>query len=262
MECRTVPEFFRIGRTRIFVMSQKDAADKVKRLIYEDKKGYICISNMRTLVIANKDDTYHEVMENSLFNTPDGTPLVWCGKAWGIRSVERVCGPYLFDNLIEDRDPSLKHFFLGDTAETETKLKEKCEKEYGTQIVGMYSPPFLPLDEYDIEGIAKMINESGANIVWTSLRAPKQDYLNAMLVPFLNDGVLLIGVGAAFRYKLGELKAPAGILQKIGLAGLLFRREDSKIWAELKWYFKHSYCFAKYFTSILIKRIKGQSCDA
>ena len=257
MNDMAVPAFFRIGRTRIFVLRQKEAADRVKQLIFEGKKGYICISNMRTVVIANNDDVYHNVMENSLFNAPDGTPLVWCGKAWGIEQVERVCGPYLFDDLIEDKDRSLKHFLLGDTVETETKLKEKCEKEYGTQIVGMYSPPFLPLEEYDIEGIAKMINESDANIVWTSLRAPKQDYLNAMLAPFLKDGIILIGVGAAFRYKLGELKTPDGLLQKVGLAGFLFRREDSKFWDEFKWYVKHSCRLAKYITSILIKRMIG-----
>lgn len=43
-----------------------------------------------------------------------------------------------------------------------------------------------------------MINGSGANLVWTALRAPKQDYFNSMLVPYLNDGIICVGVGAAF----------------------------------------------------------------
>ena len=162
----------------------------------------------RTVVMANKDDAYHEIMEKSLFNAPDGTPLVWCGKAWGINQIGRACGPYLFDDIIENNEPLFKHFFLGDTEETELKLKEKCEKEYGAKIVGMYSPPFLPLEKYDLKEIADLINRSGANIVWTSIRAPKQDFLNAKLIPYLNDGIVLIGVGAAFRYKLGELKSP------------------------------------------------------
>lgn len=251
-------EFFRIGRTRILVTNQKDAANRVKQLVHDGKKGYICISTMRTVVIANDDNKYHEVMENSLFNTPDGTPLVWCAKAWGIKQAERACGPHLFDDLLEDKDSSLKHFFLGDTPETEEKLKAKCEKEYGTQIVGMYSPPFAPLEEYDIKGIAKKINESGANIVWTSLRAPKQDFLNAMLAPYLNDGIVLIGVGAAFRYKLGELKSPDGVLQKLGLAGFLFFREGTNPWIEFKWYLKHAWHLLKYLTTITAKRIFGK----
>lgn len=255
-------EFFRIGRTRIFVTNQEDAANRVKQLVYEGKKGYICISTMRTVVIANQDDAYYEVMENSLFNTPDGTPLVWCGKVWGVKQIGRACGPHLFDDLLEAKEPLLKHFLLGDTPETEAKLKEKCEKEYGTQIVGMYSPPFVSLEEYDIEDMAKMINESGANIVWTSLRAPKQDFLNAKLAPYLNEGIVLIGVGAAFRYKLGELKSPDGVLQKVGLAGLLFRRKGAKPWMEIKWYVKHTYYLIKYLITIIFRRITGHSCYA
>lgn len=252
-------DFFAIGRTRILITNQKDLTQRVKLLIKEGKKGYICISTMRTVVIANKDNSYHKVMANSLFNTPDGTPLVWCGKAWGIKTAKRACGPHLFDDLLEDKDPGLRHFLLGDTRETEEKLKIKCEREYGTQIVGLYSPPFAPLEEYDVKGIAKMINDSGANIVWTSLRAPKQDFLNAMLTPYLNEGIILIGVGAAFRYKLGELKSPDGFLQKVGLAGLLFKRNDSKILNELQWYIKHSYYLVIYLIQILLKRIRGVS---
>lgn len=250
--------YFRVGKAPIFVTSQEDAANRVKDLIRIGKKGYICISTMRTVVVANKDPKYLEVMENSLFNTPDGTPLVWCGRAWGIKQAQRACGPHLFDDLLEDKDPTLKHFLLGDTEETEMKLKEKCENEYGTQIVGMYSPPFAPLEEYDILGIAKMINESGANIVWTSLRAPKQDYLNAMLAPYVNEGVVLIGVGAAFRYKIGELKSPDGFLQKIGLAGLLFIRKGARPINYIKGYIGYSFNLLKYITVILYKRLIGK----
>ena len=196
-------------------------------------------------------------MENSLFNTPDGTPLVWCGHAWGIKQAQRACGPHLFDMLLEDKDPMLKHFLLGDTEETEMKLKEKCEKEYGTQIAGMYSPPFAPIEDYDIEGIAKMINESGANIVWTSLRAPKQDYLNALLAKYVNNGIVLIGVGAAFRYKIGELRSPDGILQKLGLAGLMFTRKGTTRMDQFKWYVEHSIHLFKFLSGILLKRLKG-----
>lgn len=251
-------DYYRVGKAPILVTNQEDAASRVKDLIRKGQKGYICISTMRTVVVANKEPKYLEVMENSLFNTPDGTPLVWCGHAWGIKQAQRACGPHLFDDLLEDKDSNLKHFLLGDTEETEIKLKEKCEKEFGTKIVGMYSPPFAPLEEYDIPSIAKMINDSGANIVWTSLRAPKQDYLNALLTPYVNDGVVLIGIGAAFRYKIGELKSPDGFLQKIGLAGLLFTRTGSKPINEFKWYMKHSWYLLKYLLGIAFKRLIGK----
>ena len=95
-----------------------------------------------------------------------------------------------------------------------------------------------------------MIHDSGANIVWTALRAPKQDFLNAMLVPHLNDGIVCLGVGAAFRSVIGQLRQPDGFLQKIGLAGLMFKRPESSWWSEIKWYAKHICYLTQYFVTI------------
>lgn len=251
-------DFFRIGRVRISVTNEEHAINTIKEAIYNKKKGYVCISTLRTVPIANEDDSYQEVMENSLMNTPDGTPLVWCAHWWGLKQVQRACGPHIFPRMLKDKDSELKHFFLGDTDETLDSLTKKATEEFGTNVVGSYSPPFAPLEEYDVEGIAKMINESGATIVWTSLRAPKQDFLNAKLTPYLNDGVVAIGVGAAFRSVLGILKQPDGFLQKMGLAGLLFKRPERSWWMQIVWYMEHVYYLIKYFFAIKWRKMTGK----
>lgn len=250
-------DFFRIGRVRISITDEDKAINSIKEAIHNKKKGYICISTLRTVPVANKDDRYQEVMENSLMNTPDGTPLVWCGHWWGLKNVQRACGPHIFPRMLKDNDPQLKHFFLGDTEETLVALTKKATEEYGANVVGSYSPPFKPLDDYDIEGMAKMINDSGATIVWTALRAPKQDILNSMIIPYLNNGIVMVGVGAAFRSVLGVLRQPDGILQKLGLAGLLFKRPESSWWNELKWYVQHTLYLIKYFFIIKWRRLVG-----
>lgn len=250
--------YFRIGRVRISITNEEKAIQKIKETISLKIKGYVCISTLRTVVIANKDDQYQNVMENSIMNTPDGTPLVWCGHWWGIKEVQRACGPHIFPRILKDKDPNIKHFFLGDTEETLVALTKKATDEYGSNVVGTYSPPFKPLEEYDIKSIAQMINESGANIVWTSLRAPKQDFLNFMLTPYLKDGIVMVGVGAAFRSVLGQLRQPDGILQKMGLAGLLFKRDSSTWFNEFKWYVKHSCHLLKYFLIIIYHRFFGK----
>lgn len=251
-------DFFRIGRVRISITTEDHAISTIKETIHNRKKGYVCISTLRTVPIANKDDKYWEVMENSLMNTPDGTPLVWCGHWWGLKQVQRACGPHIFPRMLKINDAGLKHFFLGDTEETLAALTKKATEEYGAEVVGSYSPPFAPLEEYDFEVIAKMIHESGANIVWTALRAPKQDFFNAKLVPFLNDGIVCLGVGAAFRVLIGGIKAPDGFLQKIGLAGLFFRREGVTLWGQLKWYREHVAYLIKYFFMIHWRRLTGK----
>lgn len=251
-------EFFRVGRVRISVTDEEKAIQTIKEAVHRKQKGYVCVSTLRTVVIANKDDKYQTVMENSLMNTPDGTPLVWCGHWWGLKNVQRACGPHIFPRMLKDKDSELRHFFLGDTEETLAALKKKATEEYGANVVGGYSPPFKPLEEYDIEGLAKMINDSGATIVWTALRAPKQDILNSMITPYLNDGIVMVGVGAAFRSVLGVLKQPDGFMQKIGLAGVLFKRPETSWWSELKWYVEHVCYLIKYFFTIKWRRLIGR----
>lgn len=251
-------EFFRVGRVRISVTDEEKAIQTIKEAVHRKQKGYVCVSTLRTVVIANKDDKYQEVMENSLMNTPDGTPLVWCGHWWGLKNVQRACGPHIFPRMLKDKDPELKHFFLGDTDETLTALTKKATEEFGANVVGSYSPPFKPLEEYDIEGLATMINDSGATIVWTALRAPKQDILNSMVTPYLNEGIVLVGVGAAFRSVLGLLKQPDGVLQKIGLAGLKFKRPESSWRKEVIWYLKHAFFLMRYFITINWRRLTGK----
>ncbi len=73
-----------------------------------------------------------------------------------------------------------------------------------------------------------------------------------MLVPYLNDGIICVGVGAAFRSVIGQLRQPDGILQKLGLAGLLFKRPESSWWAEVKWYAEHIMYLIKYFFLIIM----------
>lgn len=251
-------DFFRIGRVRISVTDEDKAIQTIKDAVHQGIKGYVCISTMRTVPIANRDDSYQEVMENSLMNTPDGTPLVWCGHWWGLKQVQRACGPHIFPRMLKDKDPQLKHFFLGDTEGTLSALTTKVRQEYGTQVSGSYSPPFAPLEEYDMAGIADMINSSGATVVWTSLRAPKQDYLNAKLTPFLKDGIVCLGVGAAFRSVIGGIKAPEGFCQKIGLAGFVFKRENETVWTNIKFYTKHSRYLLKYFFLIKWRKMIGK----
>ena len=106
-------DYFRIGRVRVSVTDENRAINTIKEAIHAKKKGYVCVSTLRTVVIANNDDQYHDVMENSIINTPDGTPLVWCGHWWGLKEVQRACGPHIFPRMLEDKDPELKHFFLG-----------------------------------------------------------------------------------------------------------------------------------------------------
>lgn len=253
---RMVGDYYRIGKARVFVTSYEKVNDSIRSVIQQRQKGYICVSNMRTIAIANQNDGYQNIMENSLMNTPDGIPLIWCARLWGIKDAERVCGPILFDKMLREVDYT--HFLLGDTDNVLEHVRDKAVMTYGTNVAGVYSPPFAPIEEYNIGSIASMINKSGATIVWTSLKAPKQDILNARLLPFLRDGIVLVGVGAAFRSFIGDIKFESGFLSKIGLGGFKMIRKDSSFLKEVIWYIRHSFLLAKYMSLIALMRIRGK----
>lgn len=252
----TPPVTYRIGKVPVHAVTLEEARDRILQSVRGGQKAYVCISNMRTVVQADRDPAYLEVMNHSLMNLPDGMPLVWCGKAWGIKRVDRVVGLDLFTTLLQTDEPQ---FFLGDTEETLSALTAKAAVQ-GTPVAGHYSPPFAPLEEYDLKSIAERVNGSGATLVWTSLRAPKQDFLASRLLPYLNDGIVLIGVGAAFRLYLGEYVLDRGLLEKMGLGGLKMLR-NTTVWKELKWYVSHTFHLLRFLAVIIWKRLNGKNAE-
>ena len=83
------------------------------------------------------------------------------------------------------------------------------------QIAGMISPPFRSLSREEEKAYIQQINDSGADIVWIGLGAPKQE--NWM---YEHQGMLhgvMIGVGAGFSYHAGLIKRAPKWMQKMSL---------------------------------------------
>ena len=247
-----IKERFRIGKTFISITNPQDTMERVEKAVAERMNGYICVSNMRTVKYANKHEDYCKVMNEAFMCIPDGMPLVWLGHLWGIKQAQRSNGPTLFNSMLTTPENGVMHFLLGDTDETLNALKEKFPN---ANIVGVFSPPFCELEEYDYEGMAKMINDSRADVVWVSLRAPKQDFFSAKILPYLN-GKICVGVGRAFRIAIGEFSQIPHWVQKFGLSGIWLRKVS--LWDEIKWYIGMTFSLMGYGISILTKRIAGK----
>lgn len=193
-------------------------------------------------------------MVKSFMNIPDAEPMPWAAKLWGLKDVKRTMGPMLFNDMLMDHGSGIRHFLLGDTDETLLKLKKKYKDAI---IVGTYSPPFCGLNEYDYRGIAEMINRSDANLVWVSMRAPKQDFFSVRILPYL-DKKICIGVGAAFRFNLGEYKMAPPIIKKLGLMGLFWGKK-SQSWPAFIWgYMNDTMPYLWYLLKIPFRRMLGK----
>ncbi len=248
---------YRIGKTYISCTNFFKAKQCIGEAVKEGKNTYICVSNPRTVTYATMHEDYREVMANSFMNLPDAEPMLWAAKLWGLKDVQRTMGPILFKEMLCEPKSGLKHFLLGDTDETLEKITKKFQDEANAIIVGTYSPPFCTLDEYDYVGIANLINKSTADIVWISMRAPKQDFFATRILPYL-DKKICIGVGAAFRFNLGEYKIAPPIIKKLGLMGLFWGKK-SQSWGAFIWgYLKDNVPYLFYLAVIPFRRLMGK----
>ena len=229
----TIPAFVRGERFDVFgvkyaVARVEEAVLHVIRHLDELKGKYICFSNVHTTVMAMEDKGYADILNGAAFVFPDGTPIARRQKRSGIIGAERVAGPDYMKNMFKNtQDGKVSHYFYGSTEKTLSALKEKLELEYpGINIKGMYSPPFRKLtDEEDVE-VVNMINESGADIIWIGLGAPKQEKWMKAHEGKING--VMMGVGAGFDFHAGTARRAPIWVQKVGLEWLFRLFVDPK----------------------------------
>lgn len=210
----------------ILVTNMAKTIELIEKNIEELRGKYICVGNVHTTVMAHDDAHYHTVQSEAAFVLPDGKPLSVYSRKHGFADAERVTGPDLMLELFK-RDNGLRHYFYGSTEETLTMLREKLMEQYpNLKIAGMVSPPFHELSEAEDAEEVRKINESGADIIWVGLGAPKQE--NWMYEHKDKVQGVMIGVGAGFDYHAGNIKRAPKWMQKMSLEWLYRLLQDPK----------------------------------
>jgi N-acetylglucosaminyldiphosphoundecaprenol N-acetyl-beta-D-mannosaminyltransferase len=237
-------ERYLIGKIKINKTNLKDTIKNIGSSIKNKQYGYICVTNSRTAYLANKDDAYLNIQNNSLMTVPDGTPLVWIAHNKGFKEVSRVCGPDLFPEIIKiSENNNYSHYFYGSTQSTIDSIKMKFKAEYPNVIVkGAVSPPFQPIESYDIDALAREINKLKPTFFWCGLGAPKQEQLMALLQPKL-EATICIGIGLVFEYFAETVNRAPVWAQKMGLEWFFRLSQQPKKFARIGkpyiWTIKH-----------------------
>lgn len=180
--------------------------------------GYVCVTNARTVHLANVDQEYCNIQNNSLLTVPDGSPLVWLAHGKGFNEVGKVSGKDLMDATFKvSEDKQYSHYFYGCSESTIELLQEKLKAKYSKlEIKGAVSPPFQPIEKFDIDELADELNELEPTFFWCGLGAPKQERLIALLQPKLTS-TICVGVGLSFEYIAGTVKRAPKWMQLYGL---------------------------------------------
>lgn len=205
-----IEKFFNIR----YVFEKDNVWAAIDKVIDEGGKGFVVVADGVVVNTAQRSADYRKCLRQSLFATCDsgwipmyikkvyGTEFMVNGKAVDTSDhYVQYCGPQIFHDFIERRKHRM--FFMGTDQKTLDGLKQTMMK-VNPDLEGMtfYELPFLSVEEFDYEGIAGMVEEDGANIIWVALGAPKQCFFMQRLLPHLKKGVML-GVGAAFKFYSG-----------------------------------------------------------
>lgn len=210
-------ERFYIDKIGISIVNLETTLSYLANAIAAKNFGYVCVTNSRATYIANRDKSYCDIQNGSLLSVPDGMPLVWIAHNKGLREMGKVSGQDLMDAIFKvSVARGYSHYFYGCSQNTIDLLQVQLLKKYpGLHIKAAVSPPFQPVESYNIDALAAEINQLRPSFFWCGLGAPKQEKILAKLQPQLQE-TISIGVGLAFEYFAGTVKRAPVWMQKNG----------------------------------------------
>jgi exopolysaccharide biosynthesis WecB/TagA/CpsF family protein len=233
-----------------------ETRSNIRKTLYsalEKKTGYVCFPNANVVIESKDNMKYKNILNNSLFNICDGTaPRIYANLIYKLK-VSKYTGPDLMLDTFRDKNDKLSHYFLGSDQKT-LKLLEANLKIYENKISGAYSPPYLKVDQFDYQSISKRIILSGANLVWVSLGAPKQEIFMSRLLPYLEGHkVVLMGIGAALDFHAGTLTRAPIFFQERGMEWLYRIYKEPR-----RLFFRYMYVNFKFMTLLFVDLIKSR----
>jgi N-acetylglucosaminyldiphosphoundecaprenol N-acetyl-beta-D-mannosaminyltransferase len=195
--------------------------DETVDWIFGHQSGVVLCCTLNEIVMAKENIEVRNAMNRADLLTPDGMPLVWYLR-WKYGKGERVYGPDIMRKILNPKSQILKKMlFLGDE-----KNREYFEK-YGEYLGLPYKERF---EEKDYKSIAKIVNKSGAKIVWIGLGSAKQILMADGLKRNAVEKVM-ITVGAAFDFLSDNKKQAPRWIQKSGLEWLYrMTVEPKRLW--------------------------------
>jgi len=212
-----------VARTNILgvgvsAVNMTSALQVIDGWIADGDPHYVCVTGVHGVMESRRDDHVRAIHNAAGLVVPDGMPLVWLSRLGGHKHVERVYGPDLMLAVCErSQETGYGHFLYGGATGVPELLAENLKRRFPRlRIVGTHSPPFRPLTPSEDAAVVRMIDESGAEIVWVGLSTPKQERWMAAHTVRLSAPVL-VGVGAAFDFLAGLKKQAPRWMQRAGL---------------------------------------------
>lgn len=227
----TLPLHRFILRMRVDATSYERATHQILSWAQQKEHRYVCIANVHMAMEVFDSPRFAEVVNQADLVTPDGMPLVWALRWFGIRDAQRVYGPTLMLRICaaaaQQRVPIGLYGGVQESLEDFVKFLESSFP--GIEIVCRIAPPFRPVTPVEAADYRQQIIDSAAQILFVGIGCPKQE--NWMAAQTSLIPAVMLGVGAAFDFHSGRVKQAPLWMQNSGLEWLFrFYQEPSRLW--------------------------------
>ncbi len=197
-------------------LTMDEAVARGLALARGDGFAYAVTPNPELVMMAQKDPDYAGALAGAGLTLADGVGVIYAAKLLGRPLKGRVPGVDFAGRLMEAMArEGLSLFLLGAKPGVAERAAENLRAKYpGLTICGIHDGYFQ-----DPEPVAEAVRESGAEVVFVCLGAPKQERWMAQYGP-RSGAHLAIGLGGSLDVFAGTVKrAPEG-WQKLGLEWL------------------------------------------
>ncbi len=197
------------------LLKYDEALNFVKTSLDNGENIQIVTINPEMIEAAKKNPDFANVLKYAELVVPDGVGIKIALKLKGINQ-EQIRGVDFAQSLIELADKNgYKLALIGAKPEVNAKLVEVLKAKYPNLNIVYSHDGYFQNEDLIIEEIKK----TGANLVFTALGAPKQEFFNDKLKTSL-QGVASIGLGGTFDVMAGCVKLAPPVYRKLGLEWL------------------------------------------
>ena len=200
---------------KVDMVNIAEAADKIMGFFNEDRLHTVFTPNSEIIMAAYRDPEFCAMLNESDLLTADGIGVVYASKILKKPISERAAGYDIARKVLEKLNyTDHKLFLFGGKPGVAEEAADNLRKDYPElHIVGMRNGYFQPEDETEI---VREINESGADIVFVCLGAPKQERWIYAHKDELHVKVAM-GIGGSLDVFAGRVERAPDFWCKIGM---------------------------------------------
>lgn len=196
----------------------EDAIAWITQRVRSGLPANVVTANLDFVMRAWNDPELQRILIEADLVLADGFPVVKLAPFFGPPLKGRVTGSDLTPMLAEHAaKEGISVYGLG-AADGIAEKAMQILKEHNPElnVVGSYSPPYVPLLEMDHRDILQRLKKAGPDILFVAFGAPKQEKFISMHVRGWNIPVS-IGIGGSLDFITGEQKRAPVWMQKIYL---------------------------------------------